>query len=182
MRHRHHFKFWSNHIWRIKRSENLRTFYFVLYNHDIIILRWSNYVTWENKILVWWFASYLSSKDFTFRMDYKLGCYLLPSWLSYLLILNKIVWYFPSRRGTTGLHRERYHYKASVCKKYAPKSGGNCEAWGWHGSNPPWELSELGGEISELQVIESAEMRTSWPVLRATSAMVWIDFWVCGFF
>lgn len=36
---------------------------------------------------------------------------------------------------------------------------GNLEAWGWHSNDPPWELSEMGGEISELWVRESAEMR-----------------------
>ena len=39
-----------------------------------------------------------------------------------------------------------------------------------------WELSELGGEISELWVRESAEMRTGQPASRCLASIVWIAF------
>lgn len=47
-----------------------------------------------------------------------------------------------------------------VCEKCTSKSRGNLEAWGWRGSDPPWELSEPGGEILELWVRKSARLRT----------------------
>ena len=56
------------------------------------------------------------------------------------------------------------------------KGRGSFEAWGWRGSDRPWELSELGGEISELWVRESAEMRTGQPARWYTAGIVWIDF------
>ena len=39
----------------------------------------------------------------------------------------------------------------------------NLEAWGGGGSSQLWELSEPSGEILELQVRESVEIRTGQP-------------------
>jgi hypothetical protein len=41
-----------------------------------------------------------------------------------------------------------------------PKKPWEFGIMGWRGNDPPWEFSKPGGEISELQIRESAEMRT----------------------
>jgi hypothetical protein len=50
------------------------------------------------------------------------------------------------------------------------------EVWIWHGSNQPWELSDLGGETLELSVRESAKMRTGWPACCCFPSIPWIVF------
>ena len=81
-----------------------------------------------------------------------------------------------SQGESTGLQKQRYGGKVWVCKKCSPKSHGNLEAWGWHGSNLPWELREPGGQISELQAKESAEVRTDPPAHLCTARVAWIGF------
>lgn len=52
----------------------------------------------------------------------------------------------------------------------------NSDMWGWRDTNPPWELSKSGGEILELQVRASAEMRTDSQYTASGSVVAFLLF------
>lgn len=88
--------------------------------------------------------------------------------MCYLLILNYVCVVFSFTRHSTGFQSDRYSAGAWVCEKCTPTSRGNLEAWSWCGSDPPWELSKPGGEVSEPRVRESAGLPTG-----VLSAVAW---------